>query len=463
MGLTELPTPLKDPQRDSDPRFVPRYALSLLTLLVALLMAAPAAQAASTGPCVPGTQRPVCHFWMAKTTFVADGDTIYARVDGASHTNTIRFIGINAMELTRYSSKASKRRGFCQGVAATNLIERYIKRAHGRVMLAAQHPGSKTGKRGRLRRSVFVKSGGEWVDLARLEMEAGLALWLPNPVEYAHNGEYHLLAEQAAAAKRGLYNPASCGAGPSAGADVRVRLKWDADGTDGSNLNDEWVRLDNLSAAPVSLAGWWLRDSWLDYSPGHLPGYAFPGWAVIPAGGSLTLHMGCGADTPSDLHWCRRSAVYDNVTHDAKQMGDGAYIFDPRGNLRYSSMYPCMIACADPAQGALQVRVHASTPEVIDVTNTSPTPIALDGYLVRLHVRGNPDSAAWNYPFARTDVLAPGQTMQIHPGGSPGRNSALDRYLGRGDYVLADGGGAISLRTFSDIVVDCASWGRGRC
>jgi endonuclease YncB( thermonuclease family) len=263
---------LKVLERASDPSIVPRYLLSLLTLLVAVLMATPAAaNAASTGPCVPGTQRPVCHFWMAKTTFVADGDTIYARVDGENHNSTIRFIGINAMELTRYSSKASNRRGFCQGVQAANLVESYIKRAHGRVRLAAQHASSKTGKRGRLRRSVFVQVGGRWVDLAHVEMEAGLALWLPNPVEYAHNGEYHLLAEQAAAARRGLYDPASCGAGPSAGADVRVRLKWDADGADGSNLNDEWVRLDNLSAAPVSLAGWWLRDSWLDYSPGHLP------------------------------------------------------------------------------------------------------------------------------------------------------------------------------------------------
>jgi endonuclease YncB( thermonuclease family) len=185
-----------------------RAVLVLLLAMAALAALPAAAGAASRGPCVPGTPGPTCELWTARTTFVADGDTIRVHVDGdnAGHVETIRFTGINAMELHRYSADPRKRRGDCHGVEATNIVERLIKRAHGRVRLAAQSAASVTG--GRLRRSVWVRSGGRWVDVSRVLMERGLALWLPNPVEYAHNLEYRRLAQEAAAAHRGLYDPA---------------------------------------------------------------------------------------------------------------------------------------------------------------------------------------------------------------------------------------------------------------
>src|SRR3954451_19717103 len=180
-----------------------RPFLAILLTTLGLLLVSPAAHAAWRAPCVPGSAGPVCTWWNAKTTFVADGDTIRVRLAGESRVSTIRFTGIKAMELHRYSSKASRRRGECHGVEAATLVDRLIKAAHGRVRLSAQKPSSITG--GRLRRSVWVRSGGAWRDVSRLEMEAGLALWLPNEVEFAHNADYSALAEEAAAAQRGLY------------------------------------------------------------------------------------------------------------------------------------------------------------------------------------------------------------------------------------------------------------------
>jgi hypothetical protein len=52
--------------------------------------------------------------------------------------------------------------------------------------------------------------------------------------------------------------------------------------------------------------------------------------------------------------------------------------------------------------------------------------------------------------------------MRVLPSGSPASASALVRHLGRGTYALADGGGALSLRTMTDVVTACAAWGRGR-
>src|SRR3954452_7832966 len=137
-----------------------RLLACLLSGFAVLVLAAPA-DAAWHAPCMP--EGPTCTWWNARTVFVADGDTIRVRVSGGHGIATIRFTGINAMELHRYSSTASKRRGDCHGVEATNLVDRLIKHAHGRVGLAAQTRASHSNKR--LRRSVWVRSGGKWRDV----------------------------------------------------------------------------------------------------------------------------------------------------------------------------------------------------------------------------------------------------------------------------------------------------------
>jgi endonuclease YncB( thermonuclease family) len=168
----------------------PRFVLPCLLLLGLTLAALPAAASARTvfkAPCIAGQKSPECTFWSARATFIADGDTIRATIDGdRSHTeHLIRFTGINAMELYRYSKYAGRRQGACHGLEAAALVERYIKRSHWRIRLAAQRAGSVSGPRKRLRRAVWVKVGGRWTDLATLEMRAGLALWLPNGQEWA--------------------------------------------------------------------------------------------------------------------------------------------------------------------------------------------------------------------------------------------------------------------------------------
>src|SRR5215208_6183872 len=97
-------------------RVVTARMLRLALALVVAGLGLPAAASAATGPCLP--DGPTCHFWTGKVTFIADGDTIDVRVAG--RVRTIRITGINAMELRRYSRYADRRRGDCNGVAATN-------------------------------------------------------------------------------------------------------------------------------------------------------------------------------------------------------------------------------------------------------------------------------------------------------------------------------------------------------
>src|SRR4029450_7195031 len=112
----------------------------------------------------------------------------------------------------------------------------------------------------------------------RILLKEGLAVWLPNPSEWLWNASYSALAERAAAAHRGIWDPAACGAGPGDGTKLRFKFNADADGIDQENLDGEWVRVRNLDPTrAVHLGGWALRDS----APG---GFVFPDWgAITPA------------------------------------------------------------------------------------------------------------------------------------------------------------------------------------
>ena len=455
----------------------PRLVLPCLLLLGVVLAALPAAasaQVAFKAPCVPGQKSPKCTFWSARATFIADGDTIKAKIDGdRTHAvHLIRFNGINAMELYSYYKDMSKRRGACHGLQATALVQRYIKRSHGRIRLAAQHAGSVSGPRKRLRRSVWVKVHGHWTDLAKLELQAGLALWLPNGEEWAHNREYNELAQQAAVAHKGLYDPTSCGAGPDDDLSPVVSVNWDADGVDGRNINGEWMEIHNPGVRPLSLRGWWVRDSWLYYggkkAPGSVaiarkgvPGYGFPPNTVVPALGSIRVHIGCGTDNAGDLYWCQHDDAFENVTHDRTQMGDGGYLFDPQGDLRSSEIYPCLVACPDLIAGAVDIEVHAvGHPEFIRLTNTSPARIDLGDHVLQERVLGKADSFIFSHPFTYGTFLEPGESMTLWPG--TGNRNGVD--LGERISGFADGGGQITLRTQGNMITACRAWGhRGHC
>jgi endonuclease YncB( thermonuclease family) len=304
----------------------------LATLIVFLVHVIPAS--ASVGPCQPGgsPNGPLCTFWTGKVTFVADGDTIDVDIagDGRRRSRRVRLTGFNAMELSRYSHTASKRRGDCHGVAATSRLEQLLRRGRMRVRLAAQDPRSMSG--GRLRRQVSTRLGGRWVDVGRILISEGHALWMPNGIEWAWNRDYADLSRQAAAAGLRLWNPQGCGAGPSSGAPLTLRVNYDAKRNDRLNVNGEWVEIHNDSGSDVSLEGWWFRDS-------ALRRYTFQDGALVPAAGSVTLYMGYGADTSEELHWGLDSPPFENPSHDARATGDGGYLFDPRGNLRAWVIY----------------------------------------------------------------------------------------------------------------------------
>ncbi|HEV3001791.1 MAG TPA: lamin tail domain-containing protein [Solirubrobacteraceae bacterium] len=296
------------------------------TALLALATAPAAAPAATSGPCLPGGPR--CTFWSGRVVHVHDGDTLEVR--SAGRTLRVRVTGIQAMEQTVYSSFPSRRRGECHAVAATNRLEQLVERSRNVVRLAAQDPSSRSG--GRWRRSVAVRAGGGWRDVGEVMVAEGHALWLTNPVEWAWNARYAAAAERAAAQGLRLWDTDACGAGPSAGADLEVRVNWDADGVDVENPNGEWIRVANRSQQDVPIAGWWVRDS-------ALRRFRFPSGAAVAAGGAVTVRVGRGEASGTVFHWGLDEPAFENPAGDGRGVGDGAYLFDPDGDLRAWEMY----------------------------------------------------------------------------------------------------------------------------
>jgi endonuclease YncB( thermonuclease family) len=279
-----------------------------------------------------------------KVVFVDDGDTIDVVVkgDGTCRPVRVRFIGIQAMELHVYSHTLSKLRGECWGVDAAKNLHRLV--AGKQVRLTARKVSSASTHNVRPRRFVAVQVNGVWTDVGAMQLDAGLVLPDLIPDEFSHNLDYARRAQTAAAIGAGFWGSSSrCGIGPSQDDQVKVDVNWDADGNDGENVNGEWVDVTNLGVNPVDLSGWWVRDAAYRGYKAH--GYTFPAGTVVVPGDHVRLKVGKGDDGGGVLHWGLDIPIFANVTEDKTFMGDGAWLYDPNGDLRAWYMYPCRSAC----------------------------------------------------------------------------------------------------------------------
>ena len=460
--------------------------LALVAATLTSLLLAPSASA-ERAPCVVGQKAPKCQVWTAKVKHVDDGDTLKPQIflgkkgKKWSERVSVRMIGLNAPELKDYSH--SHRKGNCMGVEAAEALERLVGRRTFR--LVALHGKSTThGHRTRLRRTLQVKRGGKWIDPAEVLLEKGLALWLGNGKEWPWNASYSRLAQEAAAAGRGIWNPTACGKpGPSQDSPLSLKVKWDGNGTD--TPNSEWVRIKNADTVnAVSLRGWTLRDSHLRGEKMN-SGYQFPANAVVPAGGSIVVHAGRGSNTADTFYWGLHETPFGNATDDKRQIGDGAYLFDPDSEMRAFVQYPCRPPCADVLDNkvSLKARYLGLINEWITVTNTSSAPISLYEYEI--------ENTPWFFEFGKGDVLAPGKSLTLWvrsphavPLGVPGQRvdvepvpglalpglddfstSVFFRSWNYDNGMLADGGDVVVLRTPNGAPVKgaCDNWGGKPC
>ncbi|MBO3741261.1 lamin tail domain-containing protein [Actinoplanes flavus] len=306
-------------------------ALATAATLSLTGLAAPAEAATTACRAVAGSPR--CQVWTGTVDWAPDGDTIRVDLagDGTKNLVSVRILGIQAMEQTKYSPKPERRRGDCHALAATTRLEKILRSGGNKVRLTSLKSSSKSGDR--LLRSVAVKVGGRWQDVGQQMIRSGHALWLPFPGEWAWDDAYRVAGVQAAAEHRELYDTDSCGAGPAQNSGLTLTVNPDPDGADEQNLNGEWFQVHNPSTTAVPIAGWWVRDS-------GLRRYTFPAGTVVPAGGDVWVHVGKGENTADHKYWGLTKPILSNADPARHSVGDGGYLFDPQGDLRGWMIYP---------------------------------------------------------------------------------------------------------------------------
>ena len=189
----------------------------------------------------------------------------------------------------------------------------------------------------------------------------GLALWLPQHIENAGNARYRANTQRAAALKLRLFSPTGvrCGAERGLAAARCGSIGTPTAATRPTRTASGCGSPTTTPSTPSTLGGWWLRDS-------SLRRYTFPPEAVIAPGGRLEVTVGRRGDEQVQFAWGRGGPVFDNVSIDGTELGDGAYLFDPLGNVRASMIYPA----ARPA--AIRCRTRSRSPHIRRGRRRSP-------------------------------------------------------------------------------------------
>jgi micrococcal nuclease len=288
--------------------------------------------------------------------FVPDGDTIDVKIDDVAADSgrdgtRIRFLATQATEMYEYHKDLTKATGECHAVDAAKRLKELLYTSGGtgrRVRLTARDASS--SNLGRQSRFVATQtSDGVWHDVGSVLVREGQVIPSYQKVEYTYNQAYRKLSQAAAAKGVGLWDTNFCGAGPSA--NLTVRVKWDADGDDSVNVNGEYVKITNKGSSTVKLAGWWVRDSATRKQAtvqATRRGYIFPSGAKVAAGSSVYVHVGKQPASPAARHFYYglSAPIFENATAKPVYLGDGAYLFDPQGDLRGWQQYPCVSSLA---------------------------------------------------------------------------------------------------------------------
>ena len=239
----------------------------------------------------------------ARLVYAFDGDSMEVEIGG--QIEEIRLLGINAPEGDE-----------CFGDEARDALVNLVA-DHSLVLV--EDTAADTDRYGRLLRYVYVD--GE--DVSGVILASGPAVTLQG--DHRYNDEFIEIGKLAADAGVGMWAPDACGPVPQSGATI-IEVRYDPPGPDDERPNDEYVAISNEGTAPLSLAGWTLRD---ESSQNR---YVFDVFNLRP-GMSVTVRTGCGEDRPDTVYWCSEHSIWSND-------GDTAILQDRHGNVADMWTYP---------------------------------------------------------------------------------------------------------------------------
>jgi endonuclease YncB( thermonuclease family) len=370
--------------------------------------------------------------WTARVVRVLDGDTFTADVRGdGKGPIKVRMAGLDTMET-----------GQCHAAAAEALLTKYI--GGRRVKLVATHsaPLAAKGRYLRFAETLYDMPEHYERDVAAVILDKGLAVPYPSKIEPARNRKYKTIALRAQERAVGIWDRGpvttngepsgsdTCGAGPRQDVPIHITLRWDADGNDEENLNDEWARIENDGDVALHMDGWILRDS------AHIR-FRFrqlaPG-TVIQPNDWIKVHTGRGTASARHLYWRRSRSVWGNATVGDQIRGDGAYLVDRDNDVRSFTEYPCVAGCRDPIGKSIDLSANYDgygnddddpNREWINVRNKGVAALDLQGYVLTAY--------PYTYEFAKPTAIQPGERLRLYVG--EGADSPLARHWGRAPYL----------------------------
>jgi micrococcal nuclease len=204
---------------------------------------------------------------------VIDGDTIRL-----ANEERVRLIGINTPETGQpYYSEATDR--------LTELVE-------GKTVVLKKDKDFED-QYGRWLRYVYLDD-----IFINLEMvREGYALSYRYEPNTKHAEKFDDAEEEAREAGRVMWSPSNYTVSVS-------NLHYDAAGSDGDNLNDEYAVFENPGTAAIDMTDWMVLDTSNNM-------YIFSSFA-LEEGSTVTLHTGSGTDSSEDLYWDNNNPIWNN-------------------------------------------------------------------------------------------------------------------------------------------------------
>lgn len=225
---------------------------------------------------------------------------------------------------------------------------------------------------------------------------------------------------------------------------IKLTANYNAEGSDGSNPNGEWVALFNSSQSAIDLTGFSLVSG--------PQTYAFEAGTMLEAGANLRVLIGAGTDSALVKYWGNSGAILTNGGDEVNLLNAEAEVILqhswPDGNARLTDF------------GIVIDRVNFDAPgddtanpngEWLTLRNAS----SADQNLVNWQPNAGPNH---HYTFLEDRVLTPGEVLTIYIGSGTDTDSAV--YWGKSGGILTnDGSRAIDLLTPDRTVVETHSWG----
>lgn len=294
----------------------PKLNLFLILVISAWILFAGCSAPVSIPAKSPEGSTPVCGIsTRAQVTRAIDGDTLAVRFSGRGE-ETVRILGIDTPETEDHGNWG----GEFAGIGDPSYLTAW-------GLKAAEYTGSvaegKTitlmddclaGDRDRYGRILaYVEIDG--MDLgARLVSEGYARVYTAE--SFDRKPQYLSLQSEAQQSGAGLWSRAQAPDGIAGGPVTIKKVQYDAPGEDRADLNGEYIVL--ASTATVDLNGWTITDnSGTTYTFRHV---------VITPKSTLTLHIGPGTPTATDLYWNLDNPLLGNDS-------DAVILRDSSGNV----------------------------------------------------------------------------------------------------------------------------------